>query len=57
MREKESESADKDKKMDTLERRALDAEKALKVEQDRQRADQEKIEKLTVQLEKVEKLL
>lgn len=56
-KEKESESAEKDKKVENFERRALEAEKALKVEQDRQRADQEKIDRLSVQLEKVEKLL
>lgn len=50
LKEKESESAEKDKKVEDLERKATEAEKALKVEQDRQRADQEKIDRLSIQL-------
>lgn len=48
--EKERESAEKDKKVEDLERRATEAERALKAEQDRQRADQEKIDRLSIQL-------
>ena len=57
LKEKESESAQKDKKVEESERKAMEAETGLKAEQDRQRADQEKIARLSVQLEKVEKLL
>ena len=57
LKEKESESAQKDKNVEELERKATEAERGLKAEQDRQRADQEKIARLSVQLEKVEKLL